>query len=133
MGLRPCMVCQRFYRGTANHVYPAMVQGSWRDSRKLAVCDEHAAQLTGWADIHMTVVDMDAPPTIEYEAAVCPQCEQQIDGEDAMLFMTAYVRGQERRDYFGRAHAACAESLKWAMGLATQNRFWGPPDDARVA
>lgn len=120
MGLRPCSVCFRRYRGGAQHAYPAMLAGVDRVQRRHGVCPECFGAIMEFAQEKMHRIGDDPGPVAGTGANICVSCDSPIDMFAIAFFLTAYARGEDRQDFYGEAHPACREDVCVHLGLMDQ-------------
>lgn len=117
MGMRPCDIHGTRYLGPSNHLYPAMVAGEDRVSRRWSCCMDCYMLVVNWAEVHLDQITMDTPVGRVEEIPYCPGCGEPVPENDVLLFLTAYKTHQPRRDFFGRAHAGCRVGLEAPLGI----------------
>jgi hypothetical protein len=117
MGMRPCDIHGGRYSGPANHLYPAMIHGDERVSRRWSCCADCFRLVTEWAELHLEMITGDTPLGHSYETYTCPGCGEDAVEGSVMMFLTAYRSHQPRVDFFGRTHEPCSAALEVPLGI----------------
>lgn len=100
--MRPCTRCRRRFRGSAQHLYPAVLSLVSEDRAKHSLCGDCFDHNMRFVRDRLAYVDYDAEPEgADAERAGCCICgfSEEIVGT---VFVTAYGRDTERRDYYGK-------------------------------
>jgi hypothetical protein len=114
MALFPCYMGQHRYRGPACHFYPAVVLGGRANRQHQRVCPDHLEQLLDTLSAYEIETD-EATTTWTEMTFLCWSCGKPVEQDPAQIFVTAYPRNEERRDFWLQCHAACAIP-PWAPG-----------------
>lgn len=110
MSIYPCSVHGSRIRGPLSGLYPAVLSGGDRFSRRMRVCGpciEATFATLGDAWIRVDVSD-------EGELAlVCAACSSKHDDPSFFdsFFCTVYKKGEEREDWFAYYCPTCAKGL----------------------
>jgi len=111
MAFFPCDVHGTMFRGAASHFYPAIVRGQDSDREHMRVCQVDAASLLSWADAHASRVTEGTQFELDGPSTRCLVCDLQSAETDA-FFLTAYPKGEEERQYYGRVCPEHIDDLK---------------------
>lgn len=108
MARYPCDATLHRYREKQQTMYPALLSRAIAQRRMLRLCPEHymgfRSQLVMTAQL--TVDDDESPPI-----STCALCSQEVTGQSASFFVTAYGTGLEREDWYGVVHEDCIDAL----------------------
>jgi hypothetical protein len=116
VGLFPCSMCSKRYRGPAQTLYPSVLKGRDRYSAHLRLCpdcyEEIHEQLTAHA------VQLALEPQDDLTIPLCAACGAPSRGaKDHTVYVTVYPRGEERVDFLGALHDECADGAIAAWRL----------------
>lgn len=106
LGFFPCDVHGGPFRGPTNSFYIGVLSGGYANRWRLRTCLTDAESLLGLCREHLLRVDADdfSTPT----SYLCVGCNSIIAGGDTQaLFVTAFVRGGAREDFYGSFHDGC--------------------------
>jgi len=110
MAYAPCSLCLRRYTGKASSFYPAVAAGRDFLRCKLRLCPPCAAHFL--ADRMRNFRRVDPDDSLRFLLAdSCASCAAEVQGDANAAFVTVYLPGEERVDYFALAHGACAAEL----------------------
>lgn len=117
MALRPCSLCHRVFRGSALHVYPALVQGGESERSHLRLCPSCFDDTTDeWTPF---LVSDQADADGGQSPQTCLGCLAPL-GDNAIwqFFLTAYSADDECLHYWGALHADCSSAIRirYALG-----------------
>lgn len=118
MALFPCEIGEERYRGKQAAIYPAIVNGVNSERTKIRGCGPHLEDLLSRLPGGVAEVDPDDPAGLAGRSSDhCDWC-----GEDEetpySTFITAYLPGEERRDWYGRVCAGCVDAARLFLRLA---------------
>jgi len=105
MGFYPCSGHGLMFKGPAQAMYPALIEGGNSERSHLRFCKDCFADVIAQAEKVLTEVIAGAKPESANQR-VCYLC--QAEGARFALFVTAYPKGEEPRQFFG---AVCADDL----------------------
>lgn len=111
MALFPCQRHGLHYRGAQSTLYPAVVNGSSSTRWKLRLCFDCAMDLLSKVEEKLTLVDSDGSADVNGTSGEeCYECgsHQLLDA----LFVTAYVRSEEPRQFYGHTCSSCRPAFE---------------------
>lgn len=110
MGLYPCSLCAKRYRGAAQTLYPSLLKGRDRYSAHLRCCPDCYTETFEQLQAH--AVQLSFEPADDVEIKLCTACGAPSNGaRDLTIYVTCYPRGEERVDFLGAAHPDCGDAL----------------------
>lgn len=116
MALSPCSICNRLYRGAAQHAYPALVGPVESYGSKLRLCPADFDLVIGKFEDH----EMEAQDGLFDDGRLppCVACEMPVDPDEAwQFFATTYARADERRDWWAPVHSRCVQNCRSAFAM----------------
>lgn len=117
MALFPCTLCGARYPGASQAAYPSVVTNGSRWGAHLRLCRGCFDSVQEKASRFGIVFD-DDPAQLLQMGLQCTVCDELIDGEAAVLFVTAYPHKSERWDATTSLHIGCGAQLVTAWGLS---------------
>lgn len=118
MGMFPCSLCAKRFRGPAQTIYPSLIDGRDRMSSHLRLCPECYAEVLD--DLQAKAVQLSYEEGMDTEVQLCTVCGNPVTRERSMaVFATVFARGDERVDFLGGVHPDCADPLKASWRLST--------------
>lgn len=111
MALSPCDIHGTRYRGAACHLYGAISVGQVAQRRHIRCCEPCTSGIVEYLS------ELCKPPDEAglYEPLkpdACAVCVQPVGAMDAQAFLTLYLRGDDRRDFWFRFHLRCAREVQ---------------------
>jgi hypothetical protein len=106
--LYPCDATEHRYVGPQNTIYPAIVDGTFSQRRKLRLCSSHFESYVEQLEKHAfdAFGDQERPPSRQ-----CVLCSKPVEDAPVGFYATVYGHRQERRDFYGSVHDDCAPAL----------------------
>jgi hypothetical protein len=100
MAAIPCQICGQRYRGKQNSLYPALLSGVLQIREHIRMCPSCCeSALTLLSRMQDSTIAVGSSPP-------CSLCTRDVP--TLALFVTAYVEGAEREDYYARVCSRCA-------------------------
>jgi len=118
MGLFPCSLCAKRFRGAAQAAYPSVLWNGIRASAHLRLCGECYQQMAAFLSGYVVDYSSESSPN----EGDCPECGQNgVTDSGPVLFVTLYPRGSERIDAMASLHEKCAHVLegRWKLSSAS--------------
>jgi hypothetical protein len=117
MGLFPCSLCAKRFRGPAQTIYPSLIDGNDRQSAHLRLCADCYAEVID--DLQSKAVQLSYEEGMDTEVSLCAVCGNPVQREKSLaVFATVFARGEDRVDFLGGVHKECADPLKAAWRLS---------------
>jgi hypothetical protein len=116
VGFFPCSLCGARFRGAAQHTYPASIRGGVAYSAHHRLCPSCFDASVEYVSARGIEVDATVQGTLP-EGGSCVECGGVPNGNSVPLFLTAYPRNQERRDWYAVICLPCADQVaaKWSL------------------
>jgi hypothetical protein len=116
MALFPCDFDLKRYQGAQQTMYPAIVNRSESNRRRLRLCPLHFADYLSDLETHA----QDAyDETDSNQLLRCQQCHEPVLDTQHQFFVTVYAKGDERADFWAPVHDECVGPLRvrWCLPL----------------
>jgi len=116
MAFAPCTACGQGFKGGAATMFPALVHGGERKSRRHKLCPADYARLREWADAHLSLVSVGDTFYEQEPIGACSNCNGVLVDAWA-FFLNEYPRGAEDRQLFGKVCASCVSAVAEDWGI----------------
>lgn len=114
MSFTPCWLCHQMYRGKASTFYFAYLQHADREELKMLLCPQCCSVQFDRIAEFVTEIEYGVPQAIDL-VDTCGGCGKIARDGGVALFVTAYPRGAERADFYGRCHIGRCTSDFWNL------------------
>jgi len=117
MAMFPCSEGNHRYQGPQQSAYLGATNGGRNERVKKRLCTPHLAATVDWADELLQEIDVNAPPSPDFNGTsrTCFRCK--ADGAEWMLYVNVYPLKAEPRVWFGSSCAKDVHEFLAEMGL----------------
>lgn len=117
MAYEPCEACGAPFRGKSSLVYPSILQGSERLTRRVRLCPAHFRDYVDRMGRQLVTNPFNQDGQLSLPSG-CNWCGDVSDGlETDSIFLTAYGPSGARQDFAGRVCGQCTGRAAASMLL----------------
>lgn len=115
MAFFPCDQGKHRHKWRSATFYVAVLAGSVQDRTRVRLCPQHALALA--EQLRPYLIDGEPHSNVmDDRAARCPTCQGMVENGHGQLFVTAYLSGEDRADFWAPMHDHCSRPSMFPPG-----------------